>query len=244
MDIYIGTCNNPDETKAIAEVQPEHVFVSYYYFQNKNLRDFVKELGYKPKIILDCGAFSSGKNSRKRINYYGYIDYVKKNYDYIHRFISYDYISQPQDGKWQDYFAELTGVRYYSMKDYGLYNQIPVFHIGEPIEWLEIYYDMFLTDYICLGSTVGIKSKKFIKNWVNVITEKYPWMDYHLLGSTSDHIIYGCPRLTSCDSTTWTYAARFGDKNKRYEKLVHSLKKTLGLIEKETNKISLWEGMI
>ena len=56
--VYFVTTGRQDELDAIMRVKPQHLLLSYYYWQKRDLTKWVAELGYQPKIMLDSGAFS------------------------------------------------------------------------------------------------------------------------------------------------------------------------------------------
>lgn len=197
MDIYfVSSFNrNKDEKRAIRKVKPKHLLISFYY-ANKPMKTFIDFIGYKPKIMLDSGAYSAWK-SDKNIFIEDYIKYIKENIEYLSEYISFDCIGD----------CEKTYRNYIKMLENEL-NPIPVYHYGADIFYLEKYLEY--TDRIALGNTVPIRNKNIVANWINSLTNKYPKAKFHLLGSTSKIIIKTCPRLASCDSSAYSIRPAMG----------------------------------
>lgn len=197
MNIYFVSSfdRNKDEKRAIKKAKPEHILISFYY-ANKDMKVFTDFIGYKPKIMLDSGAYSAWK-SEKELLIDDYINYIKENTDYIDEYIAFDCIGNP----------EKTYKNYIKMLDEEL-NPIPVYHYGSDIFYLEKYLQN--TNRIALGNTVPIRNKNHVANWINHLISKYPDSKFHLLGSTSKAIIKNCPGLVSCDSTTYSIRPAMG----------------------------------
>ena len=63
--VYFVTTHRNDEIAVLRKVKPPRLLCSYWYFKNRPLDAFCENLGYKPEIMLDSGAYSahaSGKN--------------------------------------------------------------------------------------------------------------------------------------------------------------------------------------
>lgn len=191
--IYFATAGTKEELEAITTVKPPKLLLSYFYWKNKSLKEFIKIIGYKPQIMLDSGAYTA--LTRKRtIDIDKYIQYIKENEEYINCYVNLDIIGSC--------IKSFDNYKY--MKDKGM-KPIPVFHYGDNTAWLEEYLKD--TNDIALGGTVLIKSKEAVGSWVNLLNLKYPGVNFHLLGSTSKKILNGCPNLYSCDSSTWIMMA-------------------------------------
>lgn len=66
MKVYFVTTGLWEEIQVVKKVRPPRLLCSYWYFKNKRMADFCEELGYRPEIILDSGAYSAftkGKNA-------------------------------------------------------------------------------------------------------------------------------------------------------------------------------------
>lgn len=188
--VYTGT--TWVEPEVIREIKPPKLLLSYYYFRNKNLEDVVEQLGYVPEIMLDSGAYSAWSKG-KNIALVDYMNYIRRNKEWITHYIALDVIGDSRLSRWY----------YKIMREYG-FNPIPVFHFGENEKYLNAYIEDG-TSYIALGGTVPVKNKQEVANWVASITSKHPNVSFHLLGSSSDKIL-GCG-VASCDSSTWVTMA-------------------------------------
>ena len=99
--------------------------------------------------------------------------------------------------------AELTLKNQKIMKEAGL-RPLPVFHIGEPFEYLEYYIKRY--DYISLGGMVGVPKNTLIL-WLDECFGKHicdekgmPKVKIHGFGLTSFSLMFRYPWY-SCDST-------------------------------------------
>jgi len=193
MDIYFVTCKTKEEIIAIKEIQPEKLLLSYFYFKNKPLAEFIKEIGYTPIIMLDSGAYSAYTKG-KTISPIDYMRYIKENEEYIQSYIALYVIGE----------AEIS-LKYYEIMKLKGFNPLPVFHFGDD----ETYLELFIregNDYIALGNTVSVRNKVLVAEWINVLTAKYPTTKFHLLGSTSKKITKNT-NIHSCDSSSWILMA-------------------------------------
>jgi hypothetical protein len=193
MNIYFVCCNVVEEKEAIKQIKPDKLLLSYYYFKNKNLEDFVNELGYKPEILLDSGAYSAFTKG-KNISPIDYMNFITRNKIYIDKYITLDVIGEPELSK-----------KYYEIMKLKGFDPLPVFHYGDD-EWFLRSYIAEGCKYIALGNTVPIKDKNKVAAWVNELTEKYPDIQFHLLGSSSKKVTQNTD-LYSVDSSTWIMMA-------------------------------------
>lgn len=214
MELYhVAVDSTTAELEVLREVKPPRLLLSYHYFKNKPLKDYVEKLGYKPEIFLDSGAWSA-YNKGKGIALTDYLKYIDDNVEYVKRYFSLDVV-----------FDSHLSYRYWEiMKEKG-YNPIPVYHYGEDEQILQTYANQ--TDYIGLGGTVTVKDKGEVSNWVRMITWGYPEIKFHLLGSSSAKIINTCD-IASIDSSTWWMQAVMGNpkhiKGKSREKKMERAK--------------------
>ena len=195
--LYFVSIDKKVENETIRRVKPKGILLSYYYFKNKNIRDWIEKIGYKPDIILDSGAFSAWTQG-KEINLKNYMEYIKEFEDCIEKYIILDEIGKPKE----------TYENYKIMKKNGL-NPVPVFHIGSDFKYMDTYkkHD---EDFIALGGVAKLKNKTLIRNWVNQLCQKYPNIKFHLLGNTSPKVINNCP-IYSADSSAYIIGAVFGN---------------------------------
>lgn len=233
MNIYFGVnARNPQEFEVVKEVKPECIMLSYAYWKKRDLGEFLDFIDYRPKVMVDSGGFS------RDIDTLSYIEYLKKNEQYIDWYISPDYLGPVDfpftkekgryiknglfsdqkvehkfiDGDeilgWAQFEAERTVQEYMRFEDYGLEPPIPVYHYGEHESILEMYINSFGHPYIALGNTVGNLHWSKLHKWANYLHDKY-LADFHMLGSTSKTLIQNCPTLYSCDSTSWIRRANY-----------------------------------
>ena len=157
-------------------------------FANKPSRNVLNLIRSYPgtKIMLDSGAFSAW-NAGKQIDINKYIEFIRDNN--IDVYFNLDVIGD----------VEGTIANQRIMEQAGL-NPIPVFHYGEPFEYLDYLVEQGYT-YIGLGGTVR-KSVKQRQEFFDEVFSRHPHIDYHGLGVTSKTLVENY-NWYSCDSTTW-----------------------------------------
>jgi hypothetical protein len=196
MNVHFVCTNDSAEKEVIKEIKPDKLLLSYFYFKNKKLESFIEELGYKPEILLDSGAYSAWSKG-KNISPIDYMNYITLNGKYIDNYIMLDVIGD----------AELS-IKYYEIMKLKNYSPIPVFHYGDHEDFLKLYINEGCK-YIALGNTVPIKNKTIVAEWVNQLCGKYPNIKFHLLGSSSKKVTQNTD-LYSVDSSTWIMMALNG----------------------------------
>lgn len=191
MKIYhVAVDSSRAETEVLQKVKPPNLLLSYFYFRNKSLREFINKIGYQPNIMLDSGAYSAW-NKGKGIALTDYMNYIRDNKEYITYYINLDVFGD----------NELSYDYYQILKKKG-FQPIPVVQYGDDHkEWLTRYYEAG-ERYIALGGTVPIKNKWVVSEWIKILTWYYSDVKFHLLGSSSRKIIDHCD-IYSCDSSTW-----------------------------------------
>lgn len=188
MNVYFVTAGLREEIEVIKKVRPPRLLCSYWYFKNKPLADFCKELGYVPEIMLDSGAYTAYTKG-KNVNLLDFIAYIKSNLRYISHYISLDVIGNERT----------TWLLYLLMCAEGL-DPMPVVHYGEhSYDEMRKYLDRGARS-IALGNTVWICNKDEVARWCAEM--QIPGVDFHLLGSSSSKILQRGV-LASCDSSTW-----------------------------------------
>lgn len=213
------------ELEALQEVKPPRLLLSYFYFRNKSLKDYVERLGYTPEIMLDSGAYSAWTKG-KGIALTDYMRYIEENKQYIFRYMNLDVFGDNQ-----------MSYDYYEIMRRKGFSPIPVVQYGEDHEeWLNKYYQNG-ERFMALGGTVPIKNKWEVSDWVRLLSWQYPEVNFHLLGSSSRKIIDHCD-MYSCDSSTWFMMAVMGKPNHikgtsrqaKMERAKFNLKKELDLV--------------
>lgn len=187
---HVAVDSSSAETEALRKVRPPRLLLSYFYFRNKPLKQFIEKIGYTPEIMLDSGAYSAWTRGRG-IALTDYMKYIDENKEHISHYINLDVFGD----------NELSFDYYQIMKKKG-YTPIPVVHYGkEDRYWFERYFDEG-ESFIALGGTVPIKDKWEVSSWARMFCWEFPEVKFHLLGSSSRKVIDYCD-LYSCDSSTW-----------------------------------------
>jgi hypothetical protein len=87
---------------------------------------------------------------------------------------------------------------------------VPVYH---PINDGWDYFDYLAKRYdrICVGNLVHAEIAERLRliHTLYMRRQKYPYLWVHLLGVTPNELLHSCP-LSSCDSSTWLSAIRWG----------------------------------
>lgn len=226
MKIYhVAVDSSTAELEALKEVKPPRLLLSYFYFKNKPLKNYVERLAYKPEFLIDSGAYSSYTKGRG-IALTDYMKYIDENKEYITHYMNLDVFQDNQMSF--DYFCIL--------KKKG-YSPIPVVQYGDDhMEWLEKYYHLG-ERYMALGGTVPIKNKWEVSAYVRMLAWQYQDVKFHLLGSSSRKIIDHCD-MYSCDSSTWFMMAINGypkqikgtSRKAKIERAVFNLKREVELL--------------
>lgn len=199
MKIYFVTTGLWEEIQVIKKVRPPRLLCSYWYFKSRPLSKFCEELGYRPEILLDSGAYSAFTKG-KNVNLLDYMAYIEANRWYIDRYISLDVIGDEC----------LTRLVYQLMRGRG-FRPIPVVHYGrnDDIEALKCY-KLNGERVIALGGTVPIRDKHEVARWCDDMKRRYPHAHFHLLGSSSQKLLQS-EALASCDSSSWYIQAVNGE---------------------------------
>jgi hypothetical protein len=188
---------NKTEMAAVKALQPKNLMLSFHYWKNVSLKDFIEFIGYKPNIFLDSVAFSDFTKGIKT-DPERYYRYIQDNRKHTTHYMALD--------KLGDNTASYES--YLEMRKRGL-NPIPVFHYLGDETILQKYIDDG-NEYIALGGTVPIKSKAAVAEWVKMLAWLYPNTKFHLLGSASKKIIDHCD-IYSADASTWIMSAIMGN---------------------------------
>lgn len=198
--LYFVGNKRDEEITVIRETKPERLLLSFFYFKNVPLDQFIAAIGYMPEIILDSGAYSAWTQG-KDVALTAYIRYILMNRRYVKHIISLDVIGDPTIGF----------IYWKALKAKGI-DAVPVYHIQDDVKWL----DKYVTEgapYIGLGGAAQIRDKAQVKQWAKECLDRHPDRRFHLLGASSLKCLelgaeYG-DRITF-DSATWILKAANG----------------------------------
>lgn len=172
----------------------------------------------KINLFLDSGAYAAWKRNEP-IDIYRYIDYIKRNKEYLTSYVNMDVIpGKPgftPTTEEVEYSAKQSYTNLQIMKDAGL-NPIPVFHQGERFFWLEKLLDD-KEDYIGISPAEdmmgwrGISPHIWLDKAFTYVTDKdgYSLVKTHGFGVTKHQLLIRYP-WTTCDSTSWTMIPNYG----------------------------------
>lgn len=212
MRIYFaGTCGIEKRERMVIDKAGSRL-ISYYYM-DKGLAvaygfEYLKTKKNK-HLFIDSGAFSAWTKGEE-VDIYQYIDFIKKNRQFIDIYANLDVIglngAQPNKET-----AELTLKNQLIMEKAGL-DPLPVFHIGEPYNYLEYYVKKY--KYISLGIAGNLPVN--LVEWMDECFERYicdkdgyPKIKVHGFAVTSLDLMLRYPWY-SVDSTTWVTFGRNG----------------------------------
>lgn len=152
--------------------------------------------------ILDSGAFSAWRSGNP-INLQNYIEFIKENLDWVSSYVALDVII-PND---TERSAKESFENLKIMRKAGL-NPMPVFHVGESIDWLYRMLDLGC-DYIGLSAS-SIVAKGSVDDWYALVwshlvnSEGLPVVKTHAFGEGKVSSLTTFP-FYSCDSTSWIW---------------------------------------
>jgi hypothetical protein len=183
--IYFAGISCIKRTKVLLDSGFKYFMCSYANKPSRNVINLIKS--YEgTELMLDSGAFTVWKQG-ETIDIYQYINFIKNND--IDVYFNLDVIGD----------VEGTKKNQKIMGDNGL-NPIPVFHYGEPFEYLDWLVKQGY-EYIGLRGTVG-KTVQQRKEFFDEVFRRHPDIDYHALGVGAKGLVEGYSWF-SVDSTTW-----------------------------------------
>ena len=191
---YFGGCERPNAIVTLAKAGGRRVMISYAEPPTENCWRLYKKHGIE--IMADSGAYSAWTRGAA-IDIDKYMEWLQENK--IGKYFNLDVIGDTEATKANQQYMEMHG-----------YNPIPVFHFGEPLNYLDELVKNY--DYIGLGGTVG-KPRNTKVNWFSCIFSRYPMVKFHALGVANPFLLRQFP-FYSTDSIWWLWKWR--DKNKRY----------------------------
>lgn len=162
--------------------------------------------------FLDSGAFSAWSQGISiDVKHYG--AWVKRYESQLQYYANLDAIPRSSAPGERKAAAQKTLENQLALEDMGL-KPIPVFHKGEPWEYLERYLAKY--DYICLGGLVADAKAGGNKEFFDEVWSKYladekgkPKAKIHAFGMTSLQHMVRYPWF-SADSSTWMIQSNMG----------------------------------
>jgi hypothetical protein len=151
-------------------------------------------------LFLDSGAFSAHTQGIK-IDIDNYINFIKENQCCISFYANLDVVNDPKTTLKHQKIMESAGL-----------NPVPVFHVGNTIEYLYHYIENY--NYICIGGMVGKLPNyliEYLDSYFSIISDKkgYPQIKIHGFGLTSVNLLLRYPWY-SVDSSSWATISRMG----------------------------------
>ena len=163
------------------------------------------------KTFVDSGAFSA-TNRKLEINVDEYIEWLNKHHDNFIMYCCWDSI--PVGDLDPEECARKTWENYLYMKD--RLNEpkklVYCYHYGEDIKWLKQALDNGIK-LIALGGLAKRGKNQRIKflEEVEKVVKDYDDLLIHAFGMTSFEILEKFDFITSADSSTWLYPAKYSE---------------------------------
>lgn len=153
MRLYFAAYSTDKEISTIKGA--EYLLESYLLFKNKNFKDWHKKRRIlNKKLFLDSGAFSAFTQGEK-IDIDKYINFIKKNEQYLKVYASLDVIGDWEKSRKNLEYMESRGLK-----------PLPTFHYASPIKELKRLVKKY--DYIALGGLVPISlNRKKMEGWLD-----------------------------------------------------------------------------
>lgn len=155
-------------------------------------------------IFLDSGAFSAF-TQKDAIDLDEYIDFVKEHKDKLEVYVVLDVIGDAEASWRNQAKMEKAGLR-----------PLPVYHIGEPLRYLQRCIDGY--EYFCIGTTAvsvggGMNTRvPFVDRCFSIICDtpdRMPKAKVHGLGMMHPDFIWKYPWY-SVDASTWKLNTGYG----------------------------------
>jgi hypothetical protein len=161
----------------------------------------------KNKLFIDSGAFSAWR-LKKPVDIKAYCAWLRDNKDYIEVYVNLDVIipGDPEAAAHAGYNNLLT------MRGWDL-NPMPVFHVGESIDWLKRMLDN-RCDYIGLSAS-SLVSRNATDDWYELAWSYLvdrngdPIVKVHAFGETRVRPLMKFP-WHSADASTWLNGQKYG----------------------------------
>lgn len=231
--IYFGLCPNKQDIKAIQLAKPKCILLSYAYWRRHRLVNLIDQLGYRPTIMIDSGAFTF-LNKNIQTHFWELMELYAYEYkldpglvindiryhqayddnDFEHPadhslFLTYlDWLDQNRN--YYDHVISFDSIGDPELTTYAFevmqsqkHSLLAVFHYGADFAYLDRLVEAG-AEYIALGAMATTKIK--ISQKVSFVLEcvcRYPEMKFHFLGSLDMDLIKKIPNITSIDGSSW-----------------------------------------
>jgi len=181
------------------EERVNRILISFAEFNTrKALESYISQFDYPLDIFFDSGAFSAYSRGY-RIDLEDYGRFLLENQHFFTVYANLDVI-----GDWR-----ATWDNQQKLEAMGL-SPLPVFHYGEPWEYLEQLVRRY--DYLALGGMAGVRSKTKLVPWIAqcfcIIRSIKPHCRVHGFALTSPFLLRLFPWY-SVDSSSYA-ASRYG----------------------------------
>lgn len=178
--------------------QPYRLLLSYAYYGNEqDLEAMVTGLGIPVQVFADSGAYTADTMGRT-ITVDEYAAWIERWNGLFESYANLDVIGDPEATRQNQQAMEAVGL-----------SPLPVFHGGEPAEYLHGYLDRH--DYIGLGGMVAHSTAAAIR-WCAqcFLAGRSSATRFHGFGQTNLRILKALPWY-SVDSSSWGSAHRYGN---------------------------------
>lgn len=195
--LYLACAENQNYIKILSSLNVKNILISFDNLSlSKRIKELVKNFRQKPNVFLDCGAHSIRKRG-ELINPYAYIDYIKRNLDFINVYPSIDI------GTFEEIQKNLKIIEDRELKP------IPVYlYDWNNFKVIEEYCGRY--PYIAIGAIADKKDEELDITLTPIfeIVKRYK-TKVHLFGITDPNIIKKFPAY-SCDSRSWATGSMYG----------------------------------
>ena len=194
----------------LAESNPRHLLAarhmtvrmkmlcSFHYYRDTDMDDLIAAFPTHPEVFGDSGAFSA-MSVGAAIDVHEYGRWLQRWQHLLHVYVGLDVIGDPVASEENQRVLE---------DQYGL-RPVPVFHGGEPWEYLHAYCARY--PYVALGGMVSSAGPAAILRWLThsfKIGEEYGTR-FHGFGQTRIEVLKSIP-FYSVDSSSWGSGHRYG----------------------------------
>lgn len=176
------------------------MLLSFHYYRDHDLDQLVAAFPTQPQVFADSGGFSA-KSLGAEVKLDDYVAWLHRWQHLLTCYANLDVIGD----------AAATYDNQVAMEAQGL-QPLPVFHGGEPWEYLDRYLGSH--PYICLGGMVATGGAPAVLRWCvqAFVRARAAGAVYHGFGQTTLAILRALPWY-SVDSSAWGAGHRYGTLN-------------------------------